>query len=80
MASKETIQPFVMMFQEKLPEEAISVVEGKYNDNLQVWEYSEELSRSFPVATFTAERPTTTCARPTRLSPTTTRVDTAADD
>lgn len=80
MANVE-IQPFAMQFKEKLPEEATAVITGQYNNGLQVWEYSEgKPSTSFPVATFGGERPPTTCARPTRLSPTTTRADTAADD
>lgn len=77
----ENIRPFIMRFQEKVEEEDIVPITGRYNDKLQVWEYEEELSSRFPVSSFPkTEKPPTTSTVVTRMGPKQVKTDMGVDD
>lgn len=64
------ITPFLMRFGEKIkPSEAAPSIPGRYNPELQVWEYSDALSKSFPVASFPQEKGPTISTVVTWLAP-----------
>lgn len=53
-------QPFLMRFGKTVTISTTDPTPGRYNHRLQVWEYSNKLSSSFPVASFPAqEKPPT---------------------
>lgn len=65
------IKPFLMRFSERVELSEVSpIIEGRYNPGLQVWEYSNKLSKDFPVASFpSSEKPPTTSTVVTWLAP-----------
>lgn len=79
---ENSVQPFALQFLEAVPEAKLDQISGGYNDKLQVWEYGkEELSTSFPVASFpNVERPPTISTIPTRITPKIVHADAGPDD
>lgn len=74
-------KPFAMHFKEPIPEEEITVVGGSYNEQIQKWDWPTNEISGRIIASFPGqEKPPTVSGRPTRIGPTTTRVDNAADD
>lgn len=49
------IAPFLMRFGKRVEVSMVTdPFQGRYNPRLQVWEYSDRLSKTFPVASFPA--------------------------
>lgn len=80
---KGIIAPFAMQFQERIPEEDVAQVKGKYNEKAQMWEWPKDPNNPSMVMSFPqTERPPTTCIRPTQITrkPNVIRADTVVDD
>ena len=81
MEKKEKVAPFAMRFQEKITEEDVAQVEGRYNEKTRMWEWPKDPDNPSVVMSFPQqERPPTTCIRPTRITVDLTRADTVVDD